>query len=424
LKDFLKKYLAWFLPGMNIKRWTWLALFGLLVFSFGMHGFLVSSIDADLSFSLMSFLIEEVFFTNLFLIGGFFIFILGVYRINQILIKSVSRDLKKGQLAGKVFVDQVLSHRMSVTVIGGGHGLSTLLRGLKKWTTNINAIVTVADSGGSSGMLRDEFGSIPQGDIRNCLVALAENESFMERFFQYRFKKGKIKGHSLGNLILFALSEQEKDLAKGIGDIGKAFNLMGSVIPSANIPLTLIGEKENGEIVEGEANLPKSDGRIFNLRLKEKDVKPTLEAVKAIQNSDLIIFGPGSLFTSVIANLLIGDLSKEIKKSKACKIYISNMMTQNGETNDMSVEDHMFEIISKVGKLDYIILNKEVSEKQKQRYAERGVAPLKYDLINLLASGVKPIVKKFTNEKKFAHHDPDKLGKCIYEIAKKWRKKK
>lgn len=424
MKDFLRKYLAWFFPGMNIKRWTWLALFGLIVFSIGVHGFLVSNIDKELSLSLSVFLSEEVFFTNFFLIGGFFIFVLGVYRINQILIRSVSKDLKKGQLAGKVFVDQVLSHRMSVTVIGGGHGLSTLLRGLKAWTTNINAIVTVADSGGSSGMLRDEFGAIPQGDIRNCLVALAEDESFMERFFQYRFEKGKIKGHSLGNLILFALSEQEKNLAKGIGDIGKIFNLMGSVIPAANMPLTLIGEKENGAIVEGEANIPEKEGRIVKLWLKEKNVKATKEAIEAIRKSDLIIFGPGSLFTSVLANLLIEDLSKEIKDSKACKIYISNMMTQKGETNNMSVEDHMFEIVSKIGNLDYIILNKEVSEKQKKRYAERGVAPLEYDLINLLASGVKPVVKSFTSEKKFAHHDSEKLGQCVYEIAKKWRKKK
>ncbi len=424
MKNFFKKHLAWFFPGMNIKRWTWLSLFGLVVFSFGIHGVLNASKDIYFFSSLSEFLDQEIILRNFFLIGGFFIFLLGVYRMNQILIKSVNKDIKKGQLVGKVFVDQVLSHRMSVTVIGGGHGLSTLLRGLKVWTTNIKAIVTVADSGGSSGMLRDEFGSIPQGDIRNCLVALAEDESFMERFFQYRFEKGKIKGHSLGNLILFALSEQEKDLAKGIGDIGKVFNLMGSVIPAANIPLTLIGEKEDGSIIEGEAKIPEKEGRIVKLSLKEKDVKATKEAIEAVKKSDLIIFGPGSLFTSVLANLLIEDLSTEIKNSKACKIYISNMMTQNGETNNMSVEDHMFEIVSKIGNLDYIILNKEVSEKQKKRYAERGVAPLEYDLINLLASGVKPVVKKFTSEKKFAHHDSEKLGQCVYEIAKKWRKKK
>ncbi len=422
--NFFKKHLAWFFPGMNIKRWTWLALFGLFVFSFGIHGVLNASEENSFFSNLSRFLNQEVLLRNFFLVSGFSIFLLGVYRINEILIRSVNKDIKKGELVGKVFVDQVLSHRMSVTVVGGGHGLSTLLRGLKSWTTNINAIVTVADSGGSSGMLRDEFGAIPQGDIRNCLVALAEDESFMERFFQYRFEKGKIKGHSLGNLILFALAEQEKNLAKGIGDIGKIFNLMGSVIPAANTPLTLIGEKEDGSVIEGEAKIPEKTGRIVKLWLKEKNAKATKEALDAIRKSDLIIFGPGSLFTSVIANLLITDLSEEIKHSSACKIYISNMMTQNGETNDMSVEDHMFEIISKIGNLDYIILNKEVSEKQKKRYAERGVFPLEYDLINLLASGVKPIVKKFTNERKFAHHDSEKLGQCIYEIAKKWRKKK
>ncbi len=261
-------------------------------------------------------------------------------------------------------------------MIGGGTGLSAILRGLKTFPVNITAVVTVADDGGSSGRLRQEFDIPPPGDVRNVLVALSEVEPLIEELFQHRFENGHgLSGHSLGNLLLAGMTAITGDFAKGVHELSRVLNVRGKVLPAANQSIILKAEMDDGSIVVGESSIPKAGKKIKRVFLTPENVKPLPETLTAIKKADLIVIGPGSLYTSVLPNLLVPGIVAEIKKAQAKKVYICNVMTQPGETDNYTVNDHVQALVTHVGAeiMDTIIINnQEIDKKYLAQYEKEG----------------------------------------------------
>jgi uncharacterized cofD-like protein len=229
-----------------------------------------------------------------------------------------------------------------IVVIGGGTGLSVLLKGLKKYTSRLTAIVTVTDDGGSSGRLRAEMGVLPPGDIRNCLVALAETETLMDKVFQHRFQAGNgLQGHTLGNLLLVAMSEIAGGFISAIQEVSKVLAVRGVVLPATLEPVVLAATMENGSTVVGETRIREHEGKIERISLVPDQCLPVPETLKAIQEADAIILGPGSLYTSIIPNLLVKGVAESLTEAKAPLIYVSNIMTEKGETDGFTAADHL-----------------------------------------------------------------------------------
>lgn len=268
---------------------------------------------------------------------------------------------------------------LKVVTIGGGTGLSTMLRGLKKFTEEITAIVTVADDGGGSGVLREELGMLPPGDIRSCIVALSNVEPSMEKLMSYRFREGALKGQSFGNLFLAAMNDIYGSFDRAVVEASKVLAVSGRVLPMTLEPVQLCAILENGLVVKGESTIPKESilqsSSIRSVYLEPEGRKPLAGSIDAIMNADVLVLGPGSLFTSIIPNLLVCEIGKAISSSRAKKIYVVNIMTQPGETLGFSVRHHIEKIYDyiKPGSIDEIVVNKGIiSEEILVRYREEG----------------------------------------------------
>ncbi|MDK2881098.1 MAG: hypothetical protein PWQ99_873 [Clostridia bacterium] len=307
-----------------------------------------------------------------------------------------------------------------VVAVGGGTGLPVLLRGLKKYTENITAIVTVADDGGSSGRLRGEFGILPPGDIRNCLVALAETETLMDKLFHYRFAQGDgLTGHSLGNLLLTALTDITGDFQTAIREASRVLKVRGQVLPSTLHQVTLHAELADGTVISGESTLPLAGAPLKRVFLTPESCSPVPEAIDAIYRADLILLGPGSLFTSVLSNLLVPGIASAIKQSRAVKCYICNIMTQPGETTNYTASDHLRAIYNHVGHgwIDYVLVNtKKIAQASLEKYARQGAAPVKIDYGALEKMGVKVLKADLLDERELVRHDPEKLGRAVLRL--------
>ncbi|MCF6095978.1 YvcK family protein [Thermovorax subterraneus] len=309
----------------------------------------------------------------------------------------------------------------NVVAIGGGTGLPNLLRGLKRYTKNITAIVTVADDGGSSGILRDELKMLPPGDIRNCLLALANTEPLMEKLFQYRFNAGSLKGHSFGNLFLAAMTEILGDFELAIKESSKVLAVSGQVLPSTLSDVILAAEFEDGTVIKGESQIPKIRRKIKRIRIIPEDAKPLPEALEAIERADAVIIGPGSLYTSILPNLLIKDLADAVRSSRAKKIFVVNVMTQPGETDGYTAFDHVKTIIEHAGDnlIEYVVVNAEkIPEHLLLRYLADGACPVTCDEENIKELGCKVIYGELLGFADVVRHDPIKLAKVIIDVIK------
>lgn len=324
----------------------------------------------------------------------------------------------------------ILLDRPKVVVIGGGTGLSILLRGLKRYTANITAIVTVADDGGGSGILREDLGMLPPGDLRACLLALANTEPTMEKLLQYRFDNGRLKGQSFGNLFIAAMNGIYGSFEMAIKEASNVLAITGRVYPMTLEKVRLFAELENGEIIEGESNIPievqKRCDRIKNVFIDPKISNPLEESMEAIQEADLIVLGPGSLYTSVIPNLLINDIVNKIYESMAPKVYISNVMTQPGETDGYDLLDHVEAILShsRPDFLDYVIANvEEIPKETLSKYITDGSTPvvLNNEHRSILQSrNIEIIEENLIDVKKdYIRHDNIKLSQLLIDICKK-----
>lgn len=313
------------------------------------------------------------------------------------------------------------NNETKVVVIGGGTGLSTMLRGLKQYTSHITAIVTVGDDGGGSGKLREDLGMLPPGDIRNCILALADTEPLMEDLLQYRFTEGSLKGQCFGNLFLAAMAGISENFEDAVQKMSSVLAVKGKVLPVTLDDMKLIAELENGEIIEGESKIPSEvivrKTRIKKLAIKPIDAKPLEEAIKAINNADVIIMGPGSLYTSIIPNLLVKGIPEAICKSPAKKVYISNVMTQPGETDGFKVSNHLKVLMDYgvVENIDYVIANNGIIPPDiKEKYAKENaeLVVLDYENIsNLNVNVIEADLIKIT--KRYVKHNAEKLAELI-----------
>ncbi|MDI6600529.1 MAG: YvcK family protein [Thermoanaerobacteraceae bacterium] len=321
-----------------------------------------------------------------------------------------------------VFKYHVLQRGPKIAVIGGGSGLSTLLRGLKEYTSNIVAIVTVADDGGGSGMIREEMGLLPPGDIRNCILALANTEPEMDKLLNYRFKDGSLKGQSFGNLFLAAMSDITGSFEKGIEKMSEVLSIAGKVLPVTLEDVRLVAELSNGAVVEGESRIPvvahNLRAAIKNIYLKPQNPHAYERAIDAVREADVIVIGPGSLYTSLLPNFCVSGMNKAVNESNAVKIYIANIMTQPGETEGYDLFDH-YDAIRRLGgveKIDYIIANTgTIPEDIEMKYNEDGAELVKE--IKKIHSGPKIIYEDLIKLKKdYVRHDEKKLAYIIMEL--------
>ena len=365
--------MQWLRPGLSIKRWMLLFSIGILVLVLGATLILNYQIFGILEEKMLLFAFQmtgSYSYTFLAICGtilvilGLWIMVTAVRKLMKRFVELLAPDQK--EVSKQLLSKMELSRGPKVVAIGGGHGLSMLLRGLKNKTSNITAIVTVADDGGSSGRLREEMGIIAPGDLRNCLVALADKETVLEEIFQYRFDgEGELAGHSLGNLFLAALIKQFGNVQNALEAASKVLNIRGQVMPATSQTVRLKARMSDGEIVEGESEIsayPEKKGRdirIVHMSTIPKAPMAVGDALKALRGADLITLGPGSLYTSVLPNLLVPEILQTIRESGAPVIYICNVMTQPGETSGYTVGDHLKALVDHIGGgvVDFVLAN-------------------------------------------------------------------
>ncbi|MFH0738785.1 MAG: YvcK family protein [Candidatus Omnitrophota bacterium] len=404
LKDYgswLQVLFKWLYPGIGIKRWIALTGFGILLIIIGA----------------VSLLAEEYRIIQLLdavvVLSGFIILILGIKR----LITAFIPASRGRELVDILYQRRQLSRGPRIVAVGGGTGLSALLLGLKEYTSNITAIVTVADDGGSSGRIRQQFDILPPGDIRNCLVALADASTLMRDLFQFRFDdSSELGGHSFGNLFITVMTRLTGDFDKAIKETSKVLALRGQVIPSTLNNVVLVAEHKDGSITEGENKIPKAHKPINKVYLKPDQPTATPEAIKAIQEAQIIVLGPGSLYTSIIPNLLIREITEAIAASGAIKVYVCNAMTQPGETDNFSAGEHIKVLIkhSHARIFDYCILNSgEISQSITRRYEQEGSCRVINDTRNIANMGYRTIEDDVIVTEDVVRHDPAKLAKII-----------
>jgi uncharacterized cofD-like protein len=410
--------LRWAYPGLGIKRWLVVAIAGILLLVNGIDRYLVA-----VGFNLHANELVDSFVTDYFPPGylAWIFIIVGVALIFLGIRQWLLAILRASAMGGKEHIldtlyEMRLRNGYKIVAIGGGTGLSTLLRGLKRKTTNLTAVVTVSDDGGSSGRLQKELGVLPPGDVRNCLVALADDEAMVTDLFRYRFSDGEgLTGHSFGNLFLAAMTGITGNFDHAIKESSRVLNIKGRVLPSTLGIVRLCARLEDGSVVEGETNISKSDKRIKQVFFDPAYAAPLSEVIAAIREADAIVLGPGSLFTSILPNFLVDRIAREVAASSAVKMYVCNVMTQPGETDAMTAADHVEALLACAGArvCDYVIVNDEPPSKLLEAYAEEGQIPVKPDIERIRALGLTPIHAQVISETVTVRHDPEKLSQVV-----------
>lgn len=308
----------------------------------------------------------------------------------------------------------------AVVVIGGGTGLSTLLRGLKRHTDRLTAVVTVADDGGSSGRLRREMGILPPGDIRNCLTALAEDESLLGQLFQYRFEEGPLSGHSFGNLFLAALTKVTGDFEEAVRLSSSILAIHGTVLPASLEKVSLTAELDDGRRVSGQSSIAGSRRSCRRIWLEPAEARATGAALEAIAGADIIVIGPGSLFTSIIPNLLINEIAAAVSGAACRRVYVCNVMTQPGETLEFTAADHLeaLERHSRRGIVSTILVNNVAPPPNVVRlYLQQGAAPVPVDEERLRQAGVDVVAADVCSAGDYFRHDSARLAATVMSLA-------
>jgi uncharacterized cofD-like protein len=422
-------YLKWLYPGMKLKRWLLLFSVGVIAASLGLAIVFNYKYIGVVEENIFKFVYRTTgqYYYAVTTIAGAAIFILGLavmtFSTRQIIRSVISVLVPEGpdKLVEIIFQKRKLNRGPAVTVMGGGTGLSVLLRGIKGVTSNITAIVTVADDGGSSGRIREDLGIIPPGDLRSCLVALADTEPLMEKLFQHRFGgAGGLAGHSFGNLFIAAMTEVLGDVEQALKESSKVLAVRGQVLPSSAQTIRLAAEMADGSVVEGESQIPLAGKAIRRVFIKPADAPPVASAIEAIEGADAVILGPGSLYTSVIPNLLVSGLADALRRTQAVKIYICNVMTQPGETDGYTASRHVQAIIDHVGPgvIDYVVVNdQEVAPHLREVYARQGAYPVAVDAERIEALGAKVMKANLISETILVRHDPVKLSRMIMAMV-------
>jgi uncharacterized cofD-like protein len=412
------KAIDWLRPGTKVKRWILLGLMGILFITFGVLEFVNRRFYSIYYISFYLFL----------MVSGLFVLYISVMQGMRSIIALINKgylnvSLDSRKLENLIYEKRLLVKGPKIVAIGGGTGLSTMLRGLKYYTSNISAVVTVADDGGGSGDLRDDLGILPPGDIRNCILALADTEPLMEELLQYRFQEGKLKNQSFGNLFLAAMDGISNNFEEAVQKMSSVLAVTGRVMPVTLENIILKARLKNGTIVEGESNIPlkaiESGSGIDRVFIEPRNAKALKEAVDAIREADAIILGPGSLYTSVIPNLLIKDIINSIHKSDAIKIYVSNIMTQRGETDGYSVADHVEAIFrhSSGRIIDYTVVNVgRIGDDLEKKYLGQNSQVVKNDEEDMKRLNVSVIEGDFVKiSNGLVRHNSEKLASILVE---------
>ncbi|KKZ12661.1 MAG: hypothetical protein TE42_03720 [Candidatus Synechococcus spongiarum SP3] len=440
------KALRWLSPGLLVKRWMLTSALGLLLLALG------SAIWANLKpvYWILETIertlagITQVFPYQLtgplVLLSGLVLIFLGQSRT----VGSIQQALAPNQ--DRPLVDALLAQRRlnrgpSIVAIGGGTGLATMLSGLKRYSSSITAIVTMTDDGGSSGRLRRDLGIQPPGDIRNCLTALAKEEQLLTQLFRYRFASGKgLEGHSLGNLFLSALTTITGNLESAVAASSRVLNIQGQVVPATNADVQLWAQLEDGRLIEGESRISGAGGRIHRVGCRPAAPPALPRALEAIRQADLILLGPGSLYTSLLPNLLVPQLVKEISRSPAAKLYICNLMTQPGETDGLDVWDHVAAIGQHLGRQgvtpwlfpDVLAHSGHLDRPLVERYRSAGSEPVTCPVDKLRAKGLRPHLAMMharvesLNEdsaSKSLRHDPVRLARAVMRFYRRHQRR-
>lgn len=421
----VRKMATWLLPGLRIKRWFLLTFFGTVFICMGT----LILLDFHPIYSSIEFIrviaqnVSSLWTGTFALALGLMVFYLGFKNANSTIIDAIV-PFDNYQVLESLYRKRKLSRGPKIVAFGGGTGLSTILRGLKHITNNITAVVTVGDDGGSSGRLREEMGVLPPGDIRNCIAALADEEKLVTELFQYRFKTGSgLEGHSFGNLFLSALCAITGDMVSAVKESSKVLQIRGRVLPSTLGDMRLCAELEDGRIIKGESNIPEAKGIIKRLFADSVDLQPQEDVIDAIKQADLIILAPGSLYTSVIPNLLISQITEAISKSEAKKIYICNVMTQPGETDNYTVSEHIKAILEHSKHkniIDTVIVNDSLPKNLAEKYKAVNSEPVKLDIEAVNKMGIKVVKNRLIEENKdgLVRHSPRRLARSIYHWYK------
>ncbi|HIK54757.1 MAG TPA: YvcK family protein [Synechococcales cyanobacterium M55_K2018_004] len=419
------QWFKWLSPGLSVKRWLLISALGFFLVGLGLAIwsrqtpiFRISQLIGEI-LETITRLVPNYVSGPLVLLVGFLLILWSQTRslntITEVLMPEGDEEL----------IDRLMTHRRlnrgpRIVVIGGGTGLSTLLRGLKAYSANITAIVTVADDGGSSGRLRREIGVLPPGDIRNCLAALADEEKLLTELFQYRFRAGDgLTGHSFGNLFLTAMSEVTGDLERAIAASSKVLAIRGQVLPATLEDMRLWADLSDGRHIEGESNITGARGTIVRIGCTPAYPPALPKAIHAIRNADYIIIGPGSLYTSVIPNLLVPDIVEAIAQSKAPRIYVCNIMTQPGETQGYTVSDHIRAIdrVCGVKLFDAVLVQKKAPSAQSLiHYAQEGSQPVYFDREAVMRLGRRAVIANIMHEDErtgLVRHDSDRLARIL-----------
>lgn len=412
------RIIDWLRPGIKVKRWVMLGAMGVLFIIFGVIEFVNRRFYSSYYISFYVFLITS----------GIFVVYISITQGMRSIIALINKgylnvSLDSRKLENLIYEKRLLVKGPKIVAIGGGTGLSTMLRGLKYYTSNITAIVTVADDGGGSGDLREDLGMLPPGDIRNCIMALADTEPLMEDLLQYRFKDGRLKNQSFGNLFLAAMNGISGNFEEAVHKMSSVLAVTGRVMPVTLDNLILKARLKDGSIVEGESNIPKKaiekNSPIDKVFIEPKGARALKEAVDAIKEADAVILGPGSLYTSVIPNLLVGGIASALQNTNAIKLYVSNIMTQPGETDGFSVEDHIRAIFNHVGApvIDYVIINVgKINTELEGKYKEEESHLVKINEDSVASMGVKVIEGDFISIKNgLIRHNSEKLASILIE---------
>ena len=430
----IPKDAGWLLPGLEVKRWFVLIITGAIMAAVGLC--IIYNLKPVYSLirmimKLTQMLPSEIVGWALIVFGAVFFFV-GWLKTNYSIL-DVNNERNRHAVLEDLYRRRKLNRGPKIVAIGGGTGLSTMLKGIKKITNNVTAVVTVGDDGGSSGKLREELGVLPPGDIRSCIAALADDEDMVAKLFQYRFKDcAGLSGHSFGNLFLTAMCAVTGDMVRAVMESSKVLSIRGRVLPSTLDDMRLVAEMQDGTIIRGESNIPESGKKIKKLFSEPRNCKALEEVIWAINEADLIILGPGSLYTSVVPNLLIKDIAKAVNDSKAKKIYVCNIMTQPGETDGFTVSDHIKTLYqhAKYEKIiDAVLVNNELPEGLLAPYKDAGSVPVVVDTQEINKLGIEIVQKNLIEDKRFedghssfVRHSPSRLARIIYYWYRKREK--
>lgn len=427
----MPKDAGWLLPGLQVKRWFGLIILGTVISLLGLC-VLFNMRPVYFAVGILKYIavtVNQELLGVVLVFAGAYIFLKGWKNTNYSIL-DLTEERDRHALLESLYKRRKLNYGPKIVAVGGGTGLSTMLKGIKKLTNNITAVVTVGDDGGSSGRLRHEMGVLPPGDIRNCIAALADDEDLVTKLFQYRFKTGEgLEGHSFGNLFLTALCSITGNMVRAVQESSKVLSIRGRVLPSTLDDMKLAAELADGTIVRGESSIPETGKRIKRLFTEPANCKALPDVLQAIKEADLIILGPGSLYTSVIPNLLIKEISQAISKSQAKKIYVCNIMTQPGETTGYSASEHIKAILDHAGypnMIESVLVNNSLPDDLSPDYAAANSYPVVVDIDNIKAMNINVVATRLyeENEEKYVRHSPSRLARAISYWYKKQLKSK